>query len=339
MEAFQSDRAAALSASAGRQTFTLSMRQPMRFNADMFGLLKDVLSSPTFSPAEIDREKNDQLAAIKAREDQPLGLAFRHLNPFLFPGHSYGYYHLGQADTVRTFTPEAVKAFWKVQATEPWVMAVAGQFDREDVLKFARSLPKPSATAPKLEAPAWTKERTLDLRLADRNQAHLLLIFPTAGIPSKDTPALELLQAILAGQSGLLFRDLRDEQGLGYTVTAMNWQADLTGFMAFYIGTEPGKVEQAEAGFRKVIAELRDKPLDAAELLRGKNQLRGDYYREHQRLGSRSSEAATLAAQGYPLALNQEILEKAEKLTPADLQKVAREYLVGDKAYVVRVLP
>jgi len=339
LEAFQSDRAASLGASAGRRTFTLSLREPSRFDGDMFGLLHEVLTTPALAPDEVAREKRNQVASIRAREDQPLGLAFRHLTPFLFPGHSYGFYHLGQPETVEGFTRDDVKAFWARQAAQPWVMSVAGSFDREAVLRFAKSLPAPSGKPVSLDAPAWTPEKALDLRLPERNQAHLLLVFPTVGLAHKDTPALELLQSVLAGQSGLLFRDMRDKQGLGYTVTAMNWQSDLAGFMVLYIGTEPGKLEQAEAGFRKVIDQLHATALPDEELRRGKNQLRGDYYREHQRLGSRSSEAAMLTSQGYPLLFNREVIDKAEKLAPSDLERVARTYLDMNKVRVVKVLP
>lgn len=339
METYQSDRAASLGAAAGRQTFSLSLRQPSRFNDDMFALLGQVLTAPAFADAEVARERVNQVAAIKAREDQPMGLAFRHLTPFLFPGHTYGYYHLGMPETVQKFGVTDVRGFWTQQVRQPWVMAVCGQYDREAIIRHAKELPAPDARPASLSAPNWNKDKGLDLHLPGRNQAHLMLVFPTAPLKSDDTPGLELMQAILSGQSGLLFRDLRDEQGLGYTVTAMNWQSEKAGFMIFYIGTEPGKLDQATQGFKDVIARLHADTLPDDELRRGKNQLEGDYYREHQRLGSRSSEAAVLTSQGYPLAFNKQVVDKAAKLDAEALRALARKYLKVEGAYIVRVLP
>lgn len=339
MADFQADRAASLSATAGREGFSLSLRQPTRFDAEMFGLLRNVIEKPTFTDSDIQREIKSQIAAITSREDQPLGLAFRRLSPFLFPESPYGYYQLGEKDVIEKFSSDDVKAFWNKQAQEPWVMAVAGSFDRDTVMDFAKSLPLPSAKAPVVDAPIWNQDKALDLPLADRNQAHILMLFPTVGALDKDVPALDLLQAMLAGQSGLLFRDLRDNQGLGYTVTAFNWLTPKAGFLAFYIGTEPSKIDQSIAGFHSVIEDLHAKPLDNAELIRGKNQLKGDYYREHQRLGSRSSEAAVLYSQGYPLDLNTENLSKSEALSPEDIQAIARQYLKPENAYIIKVLP
>ena len=46
-----------------------------------------------------------------------------------------------------------------------------------------------------------------------------------------------------------------------------------------------------------------------------------------------------LTSQGYPLLFNREVIDKAEKLAPSDLERVARTYLDMDKVRVVKVLP
>lgn len=339
-ERYLSNRAASLSATAGRQVFGLSMREPSRFNKELFAMFRDTLTEPAFAREEVEREKNSQIAAIRARDDQPLGLAFAALPPFLFPGgHPYGYRVMGTVKDVEKYGVGDISGFWEQQARQPWVLAVAGDFDREQVLEFARSLPVPKNKGVRVDAPLWGKKKELDLSLPGRNQAHLMLVFKTVPVTDGDAPGLELLQNVLSGQSGLLFRELRDVQGLGYTVTAFNRLSQKAGYMVFYIGTEPGKVAQAEEGFRKILGELRDKPLPEAELVSGRNQMEGDYYRERQSLGSRAGEAASLSVLGYPLDFRRLQIDKAKALTPADLQKLARKYLIPEQAYVVKVLP
>ena len=339
-ERYLSNRAASLSATAGRQVFGLSMREPSRFKKELFAMFRDTLTEPAFAREEVEREKNSQIAAIRARDDQPLGLAFAALPPFLFPGgHPYGYRVMGTVKDVEKYGVGDISGFWEQQARQPWVLAVAGDFDREQVLEFARSLPVPKNKGVRGDAPLWGKKKELDLSLPGRNQAHLMLVFKTVPVTDGDAPGLELLQNVLSGQSGLLFRELRDVQGLGYTVTAFNRLSQKAGYMVFYIGTEPGKVAQAEEGFRKILGELRDKPLPEAELVSGRNQMEGDYYRERQSLGSRAGEAASLSVLGYPLDFRRLQIDKAKALTPADLQKLARKYLIPEQAYVVKVLP
>ena len=155
----------------------------------------------------------------------------------------------------------------------------------------------------------------------------------------KDAPAFALLQDVLNGQGGLLFTELRDKQGLGYSVGAISRLTAASGWMAFYIGTDVDKVEQAKGAFADIIRRLQEKPLPAAVLKASCNQMNGSYYRERQTLGSRSSEAAILLTVGQPLDYEKDIIASAAKLKPADVQKLAKQYLRMQDAYVVTVLP
>ena len=136
-----------------------------------------------------------------------------------------------------------------------------------------------------------------------------------------------------------LFRDLRDKQGLGYTVTAFNRQTSENGYMVFYIGTEPGKMAQAEEGFKRIINDLHQNLLSEEDVNRGKNQLEGDYYRNMQSLGSRSGEAAALTMEGYPLSFTKDQIEKSKNVTPEQLREIVKKYLNVDSAYTIKVLP
>ncbi|SHN68799.1 M16 family metallopeptidase [Desulfovibrio litoralis] len=339
IETFKADRAASFGASSGRQSFTLSLSQPSRFTPDMLKLLKDTLENPTFKEQELARIKENQIASVKTQEDQALGLAFRRVFPFLYGEHDYGKMQLGTLDSIEKIKRKDVLNFWNKQKEQAWVLSVSGAFNRDEIIAFAKSLPKPTQAIPSLKTAHFVGDKELNLKMPGRNQAHLLLIFETDKYISNDTPALELLNAVLAGQSGLLFRDLRDNQGLGYTVTSMTWQAQQGGFIAFYIGTEPNKIAQAKDGFIKIIQTLKDTKLDETELQRGKNQLEGDYYRDHQSIASRSSEAGSMALFDYKIDHPRQNIEQAKSVQAQDLQNLARKYFDLEKMRIVKVLP
>jgi zinc protease len=232
---------------------------------------------------------------------------------------------------------------WGRQSMAPFVFAVCGQFDAETVEKFAAALSK-TLTAPgndyQFTTPEWNTERNATLHLPDRNQSHLIMAFPTPGHADRETSArLELLKAALSGQSGLLFRDLRDKQGLAYSVTSLLWQSRNTGFLGLYIGTGPDKVEQSLDGFRAILADLSAHLLPEEELERARNILVGDYYQEHQSLISRSRQAASLLARGFDRGYDQDIIERAKRVTPGEIRELVRQYLDPDKAYLMQVTP
>ena len=340
MERYFADRAASLSAKAGLQTFTVSLTGPARFNADYFSMLGEVLGKPRFEAKEIKREAENMKAAIRQRADRPTSFLFSRVNPFIFPGgQPYGYDSLGTEANLSKFTPKDVRSFWDKQLVQPWVLAVAGDFDREAVLAFARTLPAPDKKDFSLPAPSWGDARNLDLHLPGRNQAHVLQMFKAVPYTNPDAPALMLLQSVLSGHSGLLFSQMRDEQGLGYTVTAFYRAMPQAGMMAFYIGTTPDKVAQAREGFAKIIADIKAKPLPAELLEAGANRLLGEYYRDKQSLDSRAGVAATDAVLGLPRDFSKSLIDKAAKLTPADIQAVAQKYLDDKNLYNMILLP
>ncbi len=340
MERFVAERAASLSASAGVQSFTVSLTGPARFNADYFALLGDLLHKPTFAEKDVRRQADTLKAALVRRQDNPMSFMGSKINGFLFPGgQPYGFDGLGTAENQDRFGPGDVQAFWKQQNAQPWILSVAGDFDREKVLAFARSLPVPTAPAVDVPQPTWGADKRLPLSLPGRQQAHLLLAFHAVPLDHPDAPALMLLESVLSGQSGLLFNKLRDEQGLGYTVTAFYRSLPEAGFMAFYIGTTPRNLDVARQGFSGIIKDIKTDLLPAELLAKGLNRMEGSYYRGRQSLGARADEAASERLLGQPQDFQKRLLEKAAKVTPEQLREVARKYLLVDKMYEVTLLP
>lgn len=340
MERFVAERAASLSASAGVQSFTVSLTGPARFNADYFALLGDLLHKPTFAEKDVRRQADTLKAALVRRQDNPMSFMGSKINGFLFPGgQPYGFDGLGTAENQDRFGPGDVQAFWKQQNAQPWILSVAGDFDREKVLAFARSLPVPTASAVDVPQPSWGADKRLPLSLPGRQQAHLLLAFHAVPLDHPDAPALMLLESVLSGQSGLLFNKLRDEQGLGYTVTAFYRSLPKAGFMAFYIGTTPRNLDVARQGFSGIIKDIKTDLLPADLLAKGLNRMEGSYYRGRQSLGARADEAASERLLGQPQDFQKRLLEKAAKVTPEQLREVARKYLLVDNMYEVTLLP
>ncbi|QJB58097.1 pitrilysin family protein [Pseudodesulfovibrio sp. zrk46] len=340
---FLSDHAASLGSSSGRNVFALETKFPTRFTGEVLPLVRDVLTAPAFDTAEIERAKQDQISGIKRREDRPLGLAFRHLFPFLYKTGPYAMLHQGTIEDVEGFGQADIMRFWGRQSMQPFTIAVCGQFDADTIQQFATEVSQ-TLTAPgvtyEFTTPEWGKEREASLHLPDRNQSHLLMVFPTPGKTDRVASArLELLKAALSGQSGLLFRDLRDKQGLAYTVTSLLWQSRNTGFLALYIGTSPDKVDQSLEGFNKVIADLQANDLPEEELVRARNILVGDYYQQHQSLLSRSRQAASLITRGFDRGYEQDIIERAKSVTSEEIRELVKEYLDPAKSYLMKVTP
>lgn len=338
IERWLSERAASLSAKAGLQSFGISLTGPSRFNEDYFVMLREIMRRPKFANDELKREIDNMKSALIQRNDNPLSFMFAKLNPFLFPGGQiYGYDNLGSESDLTSFNTVAVRDYWTKQSAMPWVLSIAGDFEREKILQYVKNLPSPRMQMAKLEPPTWGSDKKLNLSLPGHNQAHLLQVYKTVPPDHPHAPALMLLQAILDGQSGLLFSELRDKEGLGYTVTAFNRSMPLTGFMAFYIGSTPDKLDQARSGFDRIVKRLQEEELDPALLKAGSNSLWGEYVRGSQSLISRASEVAKDYVLHYPADFQKLLIAKTQDLTPKDIREVAKIYL--NNPYDISLMP
>lgn len=340
MERYLAARAATLVASSGRQTFSLSMRQPSRFNADMFALLGQVLAQPAFLDNELQRVKKEQLAAIAQTMDRATGILRSKASGVLYPDHPYGYQSLGESTLVQAFTQQQVRAFWAKQQRQPWVLAVSGKFDRNAVLEAAKQLPKPSDTALVLNPPVWGQEHQKTWTLAGREQAHCMLFFKGVPTGHSDMPALTVLGQLLGGGMGSpLFTELRDKQGLAYTVYSVNRSLQKSGSFQFYIGTTADKVTQAQRSFYAVVQSVLEKGVTKEQLTGAVNMFRGGYERGQQTLDARAAEASSLVAAGLPASFARDLLPKLEAVTEADIRRVIKQYIVPENAYTLVVKP
>ncbi len=340
MSAYLADRAAGLSAGATSRGFSLSIDAPTRFEKDLFSLLEEILKAPAFRKEDLERVKREHLASVATQEESATGLLSRNLNHFLFPDDFYGYRSGGTAQSIAAATRQDLLDFWKAQEAKPWVLSVAGNFAREDVIAFAKSLPAPAQGNREQEKePVWTTNKQLSLNLPGREQAAYIMLFPTVPLESPDAPAIQLLSASLGGFGGMLHQELREKQSLGYSVSPTNWAGQDAGFIGFTIIASPGNLDKAENSFKAIAREITQKPLPAETVNRAKAMLEAQYYRGQQSRAGRAAAGASHALHGRPLDYGKKFLDEALKLTPQDLLQVARKYIRPDAAYTLTVRP
>ena len=84
---------------------------------------------------------------------------------------------------------------------------------------------------------------------------------------------------------------------------------------------------------------ITQKPLPAETVDRAKAMLEAQYYRSQQSRAGRAAAGAGHALRGRPLDYGKQALDKALKLTPQDLLRVAQKYIRPGDAYTLTVTP
>jgi zinc protease len=191
---------------------------------------------------------------------------------------------------------ELLAAHAKVKGPGGLVLSVVGDVDpsqvRAQVMKLFGAA-KGKVQAPKLAnvkpAPKPRKEVINDPQ-AKQTQIALGFATPPANDPAR--LRLQVIQAILGGQGGRLFRELRDKESLAYVVQPFVSMSAHGGGFGIYMAVGPGKEKEAVAGLGRNLDKVRQEEPSPEELERAKAYLLGSQAIDLQKYGSQAMDMA-----------------------------------------------
>src|SRR6478752_6650218 len=168
-------------------------------------------------------------------------------------------------------------------------------------------------------------------------QNGVIAVFRGADLFNPDRYALELIDEASSDLGSRLFIRIREQMGLAYYVGAAQVQALVPGFFAFYLGTDPEKIEPVKQAFLDEIHKLSSEGLTAAELARAKKKLIGQ-----QQIQNQSNDVfayMTGLDELYGLGFNhyRELEAKVNAVTLDNIKRVAAKYF-GKQAYVLAIV-
>src|SRR5438445_2978103 len=250
----------------GNNSFGLSAEVLAGDFGQGLGLVADVVLNPAFPAAAFKREREMQLAALKAQKDQLLQSCFRAMRRAMFGETGYGLDVLGSEDSVPELKAAGLKSFHQELAVpnncvlaiygdiqvKPVVAAVRKAFVRWTPNDALRSLDRIGIAQPALRNGS---SRVVETR--DKKQAVLVMGFPGSTLLDEDRYALELIQESCSDLGSRLFLRIREKLGLAYYVGAQNFLGLVPGYFAFYCGTAPDKVESVEQELLREAEQLR----------------------------------------------------------------------------------
>lgn len=306
-------------------------------------LVADVLIHPTFPDDMLTRERDAQLAEIKAEQDQIMRVAQQALRESLYQRHPYRLGQNGTETAVRQLKREDLAAFHRQYVTGPnMVLTVFGHVKADVIRQKAEELfgriPTTKPVFPDL-TPETLANATRQRVVQPREQAVLLMGFSGADMFNPDRYALELLSEAWSGQGSRLFLRVRDELGLAYYVGAYGLIGLQPGYFVMYVGTAPEQAGACEKEFRAEIEKLGRDGLSADELERARAGFLGQ---RKVKMQDNSDLAMTVGLDElYGLGHNffQTIEERYRAVTIEDIKRVAHRYLAGKPEAVVVVGP
>jgi zinc protease len=302
-------------------------------------LLSDVLLNATMPEKAIAREKEIQIAAIQQEEEQLTNVARNIMRQALFPQHPYALRSNGSVQSVQRLTQKDLLEFRDRYVTaKNGVAFVFGDVNAAEVKQlFEQALGKmrPGELALKNVQPAAPLAKTESVESRkDKAQGVIMVGFRGASLSSPDRYPLELIDEASSDLGSRFFIRIREQMGLAYYVGANQMQGLVPGLFAFYLGTDPQKIEPVKAALLDEIHKLATEGLTPEELARAKKKLIGQQEIANQSNDTFGFHCALDELYGLGFDYYKRLEHDVNGITLDDVKRVATKYF-RDQPYVL----
>jgi zinc protease len=304
-------------------------------------LLVEVALRPTLPAEEIERERRLILSAIQSRGDTPFQRAFDSVLNDLYGPHPYAWPAVGRRESIERVTREMLRAHYAtIYRPDRMVLAVSGNVPAARVVRAAKKLFKDlSPAAPGAPPSVVDAAPRAGRRLVERpvQQAQVMIGYLGPPLLQPDYPASRVLATVLGGgMSGRLFRELRDQRGLAYSVGMLGAFRTGPSFLVSYLGTAPTNAEAAEAGMLAEIERVRGEAVTDGELARAKAYLLGNLAMDRRTSARHAWYMAFFEVIGAGWEFPERYARAVEGVTPTDVARVAQRYLTRPTVIVLQ---
>jgi len=306
----------------------------------LLGLVAEVALTATLPATEVDRERRLILSQIQTRGDNPFPLAFDTLLTDLYGPHPYALPNLGHRAVVERLTREELLAHYHaLYRADRLVLAVSGRVEHDRVRRAAERLfaKLPGGGTPSTDpavAPVPSAQRRVMERAAQ--QAQVLVGYLGPGVGDADYAAVKVMSALLGGgMSGRFFTELRDVQGLAYSLGVMNPARIGPAPIVAYLGTVRASAAAAEAGVIQQLERIRTEGATDDEVARARAYQLGVLAMDRRTNARHAWYLAFYEQAGVGWDFPDRYARALAAVTAVDVTAVARRYLVRPTSVIL----
>jgi predicted Zn-dependent peptidase len=293
-------------------------------------ILSDLVLNPVFDANDIARERGVIMEEIKMDEDNPDYLVHEIFTQNFWKDHPLGKPILGTKDTVKSFERESVLEGYSHRfAPGNIIVSAAGNLDHDKfvalVTKHFEHM-KPMSNGFHSSAPKIVSRIILRNKKA-LEQVQLCLGVPCHPIAHEKRHAGYILNTLLGGgMSSRLFQNIRERQGLAYSIYSdLNPYRD-TGCLAVYAGTSLASAAKVVQSVVSEFRKLKTEAVTEEELKRSKAQLKGSLMLSLESSTARMSNLARQEMYFDKFYDLDELIHRIEAVTAEDVATLANEF-------------
>jgi zinc protease len=336
-------KAASVETSGGTASTSVSWSSLKGDFDTVFAATMDLLLHPTFKADKLQLAKGQLETSIARRNDDANGIAIREAVKLVY-GANNPYARRPEYATVDAITLDDLKA-WHDKTVLPnnMIVGISGDFDSTAMEAKLRAAFEPLRRGEKFESAKITfsdpRQSVNFIEKADVNQSNVVIVGLGTERSNSDYYALSVMNEIFSGGFGSrVVQNVRTKLGLAYSVSGSFSAAyDHPGIFYVLAATKSESTVAATQAMLAEVERLKTAPPTAAELSKAKDQVLNSFIFHYDSPDKTLSEQVTLAFYGYPPDTLEKYKTGIEKVTAADVTRVANKYIDVSKLATVVV--
>jgi len=327
--------------STGTDSTNISGEVLTEFGAQFAALLADVLQNPNFKAADLELIRANKLRALAVARTQAGNQAWSKFREVIFAGHPYAQINPTD-DEVKGYTLDDVRNFYaQFYGGARTHLYVVGKFDRlavKNAISKGFGGWKRGTTATRNVPTINAKRSFAMIDRPDSPQSTIYLGMPGPAFSDPDYAKFVVMDSILAGSFGSrITANIRENKGYTYSPGSFLWNRYKTGY---WVQNADVTTQFTGASIKEILFEInrmRNEPVGETELNGIKSYLIGLYVLQNS---ARTGVIGQLESMNYN-EVGKDFLDsyvqKLSAVTAADVQEMAKKYLVEDKMAIVVV--
>ena len=343
LDDFLEVRAAKVETGGGPDSTTISLSCLKADFDDVFKVFADLLQNPEFRADKLDIAQKQAYDAISRRNDEIGQIAARETAKLAY-GVNNPYAREPEYATIAAITRQDL-IDWHNTYVHPnrIILGISGDFDSaamEAKLRAAfESWPKGSEL-PKDDVtydPAKPGYYQVSKEDVNQSSVHLVALGTTRNNP--DYYAIAVFnEAFGGGFSSRLFNDIRTKRGLAYNVGGgIGTNFGHPGIEQFVAGTKSQSTIESIQALDEDIDNLRKQPITDEEITHAKDAILNAFIFRLDSPDKVLAERMTYEFYGYPADWLDKLPAEIQKVTAADVNRVASKYVHRDEMAVLVV--
>ena len=317
---------------------------PSEYFDTALGLHSDMLLNPQIPRKELEKERKVVLEEISKDGNSPSKKVYENLNSMMYTTHPYKRKVIGTSKNVETMRREEILDYFnKYYSPSNMVTLIVGDVKTDDAItRVQNAFNQPYK---KMLKQTYRKEHQLQnqkrsVEYTDTQSGYMMIGFRGANINDNSTFALDVLSEILGGgKSSRLYKDIKEQKGLAYSIAASNGSFKDDGILYISANFMPTSKDKLEKAIFEELTNIQKYGITQEELNRAKSAIIQDTYYSRESTANIASELGYIMTLTGSTDLYKNYVEGINKVTSSDVQSAAQKYLGVNKSAISLVLP